>query len=481
MSFTPPTSSSPQPTPKGGGLGNRKIEIVTIPEKFYGVALTMNGQTQAERDTPAPPPPPPKPVPQPAMVRPPERPSPWPFVVLIIVLVLSVGSVFAYVNRDVLFPKPAPAPTPAPPKVPPSAPANLSATASGSAISLVWTDGGGDMTGVRIERREGERAYSPITVLPVGSVAFLDVSVELSKTYQYRVVAFGEGGESGPSNEASATLPDPTPPPPPPPAAPVLPPGGLDSDSDGLTDVEEPLYGTDARNPDADSDGFLDGNEVFHLYNPAAKSPVSLLDSGLVKTFSAPVGWSLLVPMNWTTGLDIPDGSQASIVTGRGEVITLRIEDNPTGASLADWHSARTPGESASSVRPFLTKGGLQGISAGDRLETAFAWGNKVFTVKYGTGGQPFINYRTTLEMMLNSLKLVGVPSVSVSTGAAGGPGSLTGAPVAPVSSSTSTTSVAPPATDASSTLREVPLSTASSSTASDTDATTITTSSTAL
>lgn len=428
MSFTPPAPSSSQPASKGGGLGKRKIEIVTIPEKFYGVALTMNGQTQAERDAPPPPPPPPKPTPPPAaMVKPPERPSPWPFVVLIVVLVLGVGSVFAYVNRDVLFPKPAPAPAPPAPKVPPSAPANLSATASGSAISLVWTDGGGDMTGVRIERKEGNNAYAPVTVLPVGSVAFLDVSVEASKSYQYRVVAFGEGGESSPSNEASARLPDPTPPPPPPPAAPALPPGGLDSDSDGLTDVEEPLYGTDARNPDADSDGFLDGNEVFHLYNPAAKSPVRLLDSGLVKLFSAPVGWSLLVPMNWTAGLDIPDGSQASMTSGRGEVVTLRIEDNPTGASLADWYSARTPGESASSVRAFLTKSGLQGISAGDRLETAFAWGNKVFTVKYGTGGQPFINYRTTFEMMLNSLKLVGVPTVSVSTDASSGPGSLTG------------------------------------------------------
>ncbi|MEK6545503.1 MAG: hypothetical protein AABZ28_03110, partial [Nitrospinota bacterium] len=44
---------------------------------------------------------------------------------------------------------------------------------------------------------------------------------------------------------------------------------GKDADSDGLTDVEENLiYQTNPNLPDSDADGFLDGNEVFHRYNP---------------------------------------------------------------------------------------------------------------------------------------------------------------------------------------------------------------------
>ncbi len=427
MSFTPtPGSSSQSSSQKPGGVGKRHVDIVTIPEKFYGVALTMNGVTQAEREAPVPP----QPVrPAPVMVKPAEHKSPWAFVAVIVVLVLSVGGVFAYVNRDLLFRKPVPAaPLPPPPKIAPSPAANLSATSTGSAVSLVWVDGGGDESGVRIERQDSGAGYIPVTVLPAGSTAFLDVSAQLSRTYAYRVIAFGEGGEASPSNEVSVRTPDPVAPPLPAPPAPTLPPGGLDSDSDGLTDVEEPLYGTDVHNPDADSDGFLDGNEVFHLYNPAAKSPVRLLDSGLVKLFTGPAGWSLLVPAGWTTGLDVPDGSQATIATGRGETISLRIEDNATGASLTDWYLARIPGENASSVRPFLTKGGLQGIAVSDRLEALFAWGSKVFRVKYQIDGQPFINYRTTFEMMLNSLKLVGVPTLTAPSDALSGPGSLTGA-----------------------------------------------------
>lgn len=479
MSIAPTSGSPHPPSQKPGALGKQHVDIVTIPEKFYGVALTMNGATQSEREVPAPLPPP---RPAPAIAHPSEHRAPWALIIVIVVLVLGVGGVFAYVNRDLLFRKPVPVSPPPPPKLAPATPMNLSATSSGSAVSLVWVDGGGDESGVRIERQDPGAGYVPITVLPAGSAAFLDVSVQLSRAYTYRVVAFGEGGESSPSNEASARTSDPLPPLPPlppPPPVPGLPPGGLDSDSDGLTDVEETLYGTDAHTPDADNDGFLDGNEVFHLYNPAAKSPVRLLDSGLVKSFAAPVGWSLLVPASWTTGLDVPDGSQATIATGRGETISLHIEDNPTAASLSDWYMARTPGESASSVHAFVTKTGLQGIAVSDQLEALFVWGGKVFRVKYQTDGQPFINYRTTFEMMLNSLKLVGVPAISAPSDAAGGPGSLTGAATSTsmvttemglkptptdATSSTLTSIVPPPASLASSTS---PLSTASSSTGS--------------
>lgn len=41
-----------------------------------------------------------------------------------------------------------------------------------------------------------------------------------------------------------------------------------DSDSDGLTDAEEELYGTDPENPDTDADGYPDGSEVLKGYNP---------------------------------------------------------------------------------------------------------------------------------------------------------------------------------------------------------------------
>lgn len=45
--------------------------------------------------------------------------------------------------------------------------------------------------------------------------------------------------------------------------------GVLDSDNDGLTNLQEAVYKTDPNNPDTDNDGFKDGDEVKNGFNPA--------------------------------------------------------------------------------------------------------------------------------------------------------------------------------------------------------------------
>ena len=42
----------------------------------------------------------------------------------------------------------------------------------------------------------------------------------------------------------------------------------IDSDGDGLTDVQEAILNTDPLNPDTDGDGYDDGTEVANNYNP---------------------------------------------------------------------------------------------------------------------------------------------------------------------------------------------------------------------
>ncbi len=46
-----------------------------------------------------------------------------------------------------------------------------------------------------------------------------------------------------------------------------------DTDSDGLTDEAETIYGTDPFDPDTDDDGYLDGEEVQNGYDPTIPSP----------------------------------------------------------------------------------------------------------------------------------------------------------------------------------------------------------------
>lgn len=396
------------------GAPQAEPEIFVIPEKFYGAALKAKVPEPIE----------PKKEEGAALARPKPRKTGL-IIAIFAVVLLGIGGAFAYFNQDLLFPKPAPvveAPpvvvAPPAPVLPPPAPGTLTATStSPTSVSLSWADAATDESGYRLDRADGQGAFAPLTSLPPNSSSFLDTSVQPGQSYRYRVIAQNAGGESSPSNESSVTV---AVLPPPAPEQPKLPPAGLDTDSDGLTDLEEVLFGTNARNPDTDSDGFLDGNEVFHLYNPNGRAPARLLDAGLVKQWSGSVGWTMQVPTNWIVALDATDGSRATVATGHGETFKLSIEDNPKQLAVLDWYLENNPTVKAEQVLQYRSKKGYQGIIGSDLLTTYLPWGDKVFVFTYDIDGQSFINFRTTYAMTLNSLELKGVPqlSASVSTGA---------------------------------------------------------------
>jgi flagellar basal body-associated protein FliL len=389
--------------------------IHVIPSEFYGAALKTKLKTEKNESAEG----------QAA----PTKKSRVPILIGVLLLLILLGGAgaFVYFNREALFGKPTPPPvvvvqptttkpTPPPPPPPPSAPSSLSATSTGPQnVSLSWTDMANSETGYRVERRTGERTiYERITDLPPNSTNFQDGSVQASSTYYYRVIARNDTGESEPSNEAVAMT---RPLPPPPPKQEPLPPAGLDTDSDGISDLEESLFGSDARNPDSDGDGFLDGNEVFNLYSPIGKAPAKLLESGLLKEISGSIGWSMLVPAKWTVAMDAPDGSLAAIDSGHGEKFLVSVEKNDSNLPLVDWYLAKYPGTDKSTLMQYRSKGGYEGLIGPDLLTTYIPWGNRVFVFKYDMGKQPFINFRTVYSMMLNSLALKGLPQEMVPAG----------------------------------------------------------------
>ncbi len=402
-----PTSAPTEPTPQNPGA---EPEIHTIPEKFYGAALKAHIK---EAET--------KPEASNGVVPPPKRSMVLPIVLIVLVLLLGSGGAFVYFNQALLFPQPAPAPTPTPTPTPPApqtaeppvAPTGLTATSTNpQSVNLGWTDNASNESGYRIERAAaGGTAFSALSALPPNSTTFIDSAIQSGTAYEYRVFAVNQGGDSPSSNVASATVPLP---PPPPPETPRLPPAGLDTDSDGLTDLEEALFGTNPQNPDTDADGFLDGNEVFHLYNPNGRAPGTLLEAKLVAVVNSPAGWSMQVPSSWkvTQG----NAGSATYDTGHGETFHVTIEEDPTRQAVLEWYLASHPDTPKSQILKFVTKKGYEGIEiiSDGSLTVYLPWEDKVFTMVYDMDGQTFINYRTTYSMMLNSLVLTGVPQVNV-------------------------------------------------------------------
>ena len=84
------------------------------------------------------------------------------------------------------------------------APTNLTATAGNAQVSLSWTPA----TGAAIYNvKRSETPGGPYTTIAenVTTTSYTDTAVTNGTTYYYIVTAVNEGGESSPSNEASAT------------------------------------------------------------------------------------------------------------------------------------------------------------------------------------------------------------------------------------------------------------------------------------
>ncbi len=180
---------------------------------------------------------------------------------------------------------------------------------------------------------------------------------------------------------------------------------GTDSDSDGLTDVEETLYGTKANLPDSDEDGFLDGNEVFHRYNPNGTAPASLVESGLVRLFDeASFSYTLTYPSLWNVRAIGGPTEQVVFTAESGEIIQVLMNAKSTETSITDWFLAQDLQASVDDLLMVETKEGLSGIMSPDRLTAYLDDGDRVFIISYNVGNKTTVDYLQTFQMMLNSM-----------------------------------------------------------------------------
>ncbi|TAK04946.1 hypothetical protein EPO33_03025 [Patescibacteria group bacterium] len=199
-----------------------------------------------------------------------------------------------------------------------------------------------------------------------------------------------------------------------------------DSDVDGLTDLEELLYRANPNRPDTDDDGFLDGAEVFNLYDPAAGARAELIAAtSSVMLFTEP-GYSLLAPVAWRRNVIDPESQSVAWIAASGEFVQVLLEDNVDNLPLTEWYLERSPGVPRSQIQPFTTRSGLSGVRSPDGFTSYVAIApGRVLVLAYTLGGRSEAAFRRTYEMMANSLRAVAAPAAP--------------APTAPTSTATST------------------------------------------
>ncbi len=179
---------------------------------------------------------------------------------------------------------------------------------------------------------------------------------------------------------------------------------GRDTDSDGLTDLEEALYGTNTRLPDTDADGFLDGNEVFHRYNPRGAAPGTLLESGIVMSYTADEAYTIFYPTAWTPRVVEDQPGSVVFVAPSGETVTVSAEVKDASLSVADWYASANPGSDATTLGASTTKNGYAALVVEDQMTAYIDFGGMVVTVSYQVVVKSTIDFLQTFQMMVNSL-----------------------------------------------------------------------------
>jgi hypothetical protein len=176
---------------------------------------------------------------------------------------------------------------------------------------------------------------------------------------------------------------------------------GVDTDSDGLTDTEETIvYGTDSALPDSDTDGFLDGNEVFHGYNPNGTAPGTLVLANLAQVLVAN-GFHLSYPSKWS--ILAGESGAYEVSTTTSEIVKISSVSKEATLSLSDWYDQTVKDGTLSLSK---TKKTYPLLMAKNQLTAYVDLGTMVVTLAYDTSVKTTIDYLTTFQMMINSMEV---------------------------------------------------------------------------
>lgn len=191
----------------------------------------------------------------------------------------------------------------------------------------------------------------------------------------------------------------------------VPPPPTTDADIDGLTDAEEPVFGSDPTKPDSDGDGYSDGTEVGGGYDPSRGEGAMLSTSERFLPYrNEQFGYEARYPKDWE--LKVVDGAGAEVLfrSEGGEFIEVLVVGNPEGLSAAAWYASQVPGLTAGEV-PQLAMGDVHWTMSTDGLNAYVAAGNSIVTVSYNIGTRTQASYYQVLRTVLRLFKFTSAPA----------------------------------------------------------------------
>lgn len=179
----------------------------------------------------------------------------------------------------------------------------------------------------------------------------------------------------------------------------------IDSDNDGLSDIEEVLLGTNANLVDSDSDTYTDMMELLGLYNPAGQGSL-LLNPNISKYRNDKYGYSVYYSSFWP--IEMVGGDESVMFKlNNNQFINMIVENNDEKLAIQDWYKKQFNNVI---IRPeqIIIKKGWTGIKSLDGLIAYLMHpaSDKIFVLSYNLGLENTQNYKSIFRMIIESLTL---------------------------------------------------------------------------
>lgn len=178
----------------------------------------------------------------------------------------------------------------------------------------------------------------------------------------------------------------------------------LDTDTDGLTDEEEALLGTNRELADTDSDTYSDRAEIFNGYSPLTVDG-KLADTDLFATYTNPTyGYKAPYPKKWLADSLDQTNKQVLFISATEEFLEILVEENPNKMPIVDWYRAQSPALSDVELDVSIIDG-ASAVWSPDGLTVYAGRDGLVFIITYNKGTIEQINWPTLFEYFYKNFK----------------------------------------------------------------------------
>jgi len=179
----------------------------------------------------------------------------------------------------------------------------------------------------------------------------------------------------------------------------------VDSDNDGLNDIEEILLGCDSNLKDSDGDGYEDKSELFKMYNPSGKGKL-IVNPNIKQYRNLTNNYSLYYLSSWS----VNENKNDSIIFQIGEFdqfIQIIIQENIKNQTIEEWYKEQFSVSVIDNSQKVYKKA-WTGIKNKDGLIVYLLspLKDKIFILTYSVPEGGILNYQNIFEMMIKSLEI---------------------------------------------------------------------------